>query len=53
MVDSIVVLDQGRIIQQGSYEELLTADGPFAQFLRNYLLDEDEIDDPESKQHYC
>lgn len=49
MVDTIVVLDQGRIIQHGSYEELLARDGPFAQFLKNYLLDDDDFDDPESK----
>lgn len=49
MVDTIVVLDQGRIIQHGSYDELLARDGPFAQFLKNYLLDDDDFDDPESK----
>ncbi|XP_012946646.1 multidrug resistance-associated protein 1 [Aplysia californica] len=47
MVDSIIVLHQGKIIQKGTYEELLTKDGPFAQFLRDYLLDDEEVDDPE------
>ncbi|KAH9499530.1 Multidrug resistance-associated protein 1 [Bulinus truncatus] len=48
MVDYIIVLQQGQIIQTGTYEDLLTRDGPFAQLLKNYLLNEDiEDDDPE------
>ncbi|XP_048254075.1 ATP-binding cassette sub-family C member 2-like isoform X2 [Haliotis rufescens] len=38
MVDVIVVVDQGEITEVGSYEELLDHDGPFAQFLKTYLL---------------
>ncbi|CAL1540697.1 unnamed protein product [Lymnaea stagnalis] len=47
MVDIILVLHEGRLIQSGSYEDLLSRDGPFAQFLKNYLMDDDVVDDPE------
>ncbi len=39
MVDVIVVMEQGEITEVGSYEELLNHDGPFAQFLKAYLVD--------------
>ncbi|GFS26380.1 multidrug resistance-associated protein 1, partial [Elysia marginata] len=47
MVDQILVLHQGQILQVGTYEELLSKDGPFAQYLRNYLMEDEEVDDPE------
>jgi ATP-binding cassette subfamily C protein len=31
--DRIVVLDRGRIVQQGSFEELARASGPFSAML--------------------
>ncbi|XP_041353920.1 multidrug resistance-associated protein 1-like isoform X2 [Gigantopelta aegis] len=48
-VDTIVVLIDGRVSEIGSYDDLLDHNGPFAQFLRMYLLQsEDEgEDDPE------
>ena len=49
MVDQILVLHQGQLIQVGTYEELLSKDGPFAQYLRTYLMEDDEVDDPESE----
>ena len=42
----------GEISEVGSYEELLSHDGPFAQFLKTYLTQlesEDEEEDPEGK----
>nr|KAG5688633.1 hypothetical protein BaRGS_017487 [Batillaria attramentaria] len=47
--DYIVVMDRGRVIQAGTYDELMSRDGPFAQYLRTYLLREDDadFDDPE------
>ncbi len=52
-VDRIVVIDQGQISEIGSYDELLSHNGPFAQFLKTFLLkeesDESEEEDPESK----
>ena len=52
MVDIIVVLTDGNISEIGSYEELLSHDGNFAQFLKTYLTqndDEDDDEDPESE----
>ncbi|GFN99336.1 multidrug resistance-associated protein 1 [Plakobranchus ocellatus] len=49
-VDHILVMTNGKISESGSYEELLSHDGPFAQFLKQYLTqeeDEDEEEDPE------
>ncbi|CAG5127097.1 unnamed protein product, partial [Candidula unifasciata] len=49
-VDKIVVLIDGRISEIGSYDELLSHDGDFAQFLKTYLTMEesdDEDEDPE------
>lgn len=51
MVDKIVVLTDGQISEVGSYDELLGHNGEFAQFLKEYLIQEDQpdSDDPESK----
>ena len=51
MVDSILVLKDGVISEQGSYEELLSQNGLFAEFLQQYLQqdDADSDEDPESK----
>ena len=52
-VDRIAVISDGEISEIGSYDELLTRNGAFAQFLKTFLLKEDsddsESDDPESK----
>ncbi|XP_067661101.1 multidrug resistance-associated protein 1-like [Haliotis asinina] len=49
MVDHIIVMNDGCITETGSYDELMSHDGQFAQFLKTYLIeqDEDESDDPE------
>ena len=53
MVDEVIVMHDGRISERGSYEELVSHDGPFAQFLKVYLTEvfevEEEQEDPESK----
>uniref|UniRef100_A0A1I8GXG4 ABC-type glutathione-S-conjugate transporter n=1 Tax=Macrostomum lignano TaxID=282301 RepID=A0A1I8GXG4_9PLAT len=36
-VDNIVVLNHGQLSEQGTYEELVSRNGPFAQFLRQYM----------------
>ncbi|KAL5016580.1 hypothetical protein ScPMuIL_006169 [Solemya velum] len=55
MVDMVVVMVDKRISEMGTYEELLSHDGPFAQFLKTYLTqakddddEEEEEEDPES-----
>ena len=49
-VDKIVVLVNGEISEMGSYEELLSHDGPFAQFLKTYLTQEDSDSGQESDE---
>ncbi len=51
-VDQIVVLVDGRVSETGSYQDLLSQNGAFADFLRNYLTQEDEDEselDPEGE----
>ncbi|XP_029383998.1 canalicular multispecific organic anion transporter 2 isoform X2 [Echeneis naucrates] len=46
-VDNIMVMVEGRVSEMGSYQELLNQNGSFAEFLRNYALEdiveEDEV----------
>ena len=39
-MDNIMVMVEGRVSEMGSYQELLTQNGAFAEFLRNYSLDD-------------
>ncbi|XP_048236908.1 multidrug resistance-associated protein 1-like isoform X1 [Haliotis rufescens] len=41
MTDMVVVLVDGEITEMGTYDELLSHDGAFAQFLKTYLTQED------------
>lgn len=52
LVDSIIVLIDGKITEMGTYDELLGHDGAFAQFLKTYLTQEnpDEEEDEEIEQ---
>lgn len=47
-VDNIMVLGAGRVSEMGSHQELLKQNGAFAEFLRNYaledILEEDELE---------
>ncbi len=41
--DLIVVMDEGRVSEMGSYSQLVDNDGAFAEFLRTYAnVEEDE-----------
>jgi ATP-binding cassette subfamily B protein len=39
--DSIVVLDQGKVIERGSHEELATTGGPYSAFVEEQRIEED------------
>uniref|UniRef100_A0A8D0A4J0 ATP-binding cassette, sub-family C (CFTR/MRP), member 3 n=1 Tax=Sander lucioperca TaxID=283035 RepID=A0A8D0A4J0_SANLU len=39
-VDNIMVMVEGRVSEMGSYQELLKQNGAFAEFLRNYALED-------------
>jgi len=47
-VDSVVVMRSGQISEVGSYQDLLSHDKAFAQFLRTYLTHDDQDDDDET-----
>ncbi|XP_076457656.1 multidrug resistance-associated protein 1-like [Babylonia areolata] len=47
MVDQILVMSDGTITEAGSYEELLSHDGDFAQFLKAYLTQDEEDEEEE------
>lgn len=40
--DRILMLDEGRIIEQGTYEELIALNGKFAAMIRRQRLDEEQ-----------
>ncbi|XP_030195268.1 canalicular multispecific organic anion transporter 2 isoform X1 [Gadus morhua] len=48
-VDNILVMVDGRVTEMGSYQELLDQNGAFAEFLRNYaiedVIEEEAIED--------
>ncbi|KAK2866207.1 hypothetical protein Q7C36_002263 [Tachysurus vachellii] len=44
-VDNIMVIVEGRVSEMGSYQDLLNENGAFAEFLRNYSLEEIMEDD--------
>jgi ATP-binding cassette, subfamily C (CFTR/MRP), member 1 len=46
-VDNVVVLSNGVISETGSYEELLSQNQSFAQFLKTYFTQEDHKEDDE------
>lgn len=49
-VDSILVMTDGRISEMGTYNELLSHNGAFAQFLTTYLTQQDESEDDEDDE---
>jgi len=53
VVDNIVVVVDGEISESGSYEELLSDDENFAQFLRTYLQQQETEDNEDEERLYC
>ena len=54
MVDKIVVLNDGNIAEYGTYEELISRGGVFAQFLKSYLdqdAESEQEEDAEGRPH--
>lgn len=52
LVDTVVLLQEGRIVEAGSYLQLMRRNGPLAQYLHFVLStsdDTDAEDDPEGK----
>uniref|UniRef100_A0A8V5GWV8 Canalicular multispecific organic anion transporter 2 n=1 Tax=Melopsittacus undulatus TaxID=13146 RepID=A0A8V5GWV8_MELUD len=52
-VDHIIVLGDGKISEMGSYQDLLKQNKAFAEFLRNYALDEDIEEDEPTAHSWC
>uniref|UniRef100_A0AAQ6AM15 ATP-binding cassette, sub-family C (CFTR/MRP), member 3 n=1 Tax=Amphiprion ocellaris TaxID=80972 RepID=A0AAQ6AM15_AMPOC len=51
-VDNIMVMVDGRVSEMGSYQELLKQNGAFAEFLRNYSLDDIVEEDEATGTHF-
>ncbi|KAM7371220.1 hypothetical protein PAMP_010709 [Pampus punctatissimus] len=49
-VDNIMVMVEGRVSEMGSYQELLKQNGAFAEFLRNYALEDITEEDEETDE---
>ena len=43
--DMIVVMKDGRVSEAGSYDDLLEGDGAFAEFIKTYLLETEDLSD--------
>lgn len=39
-VDQVLIIDDGQVLESGKYEELKDKNGPFAEFIKNYLTSE-------------
>ena len=48
-VDHIIVLDDGCISEAGTYEELISHQGVFADFITTYLNEHPESEDEEAE----
>lgn len=44
LMDTIIVMTDGKISEMGSYQELLKQDGAFAEFLRTYANADQDVE---------
>ncbi|XP_060602679.1 multidrug resistance-associated protein 1-like isoform X1 [Ruditapes philippinarum] len=51
MVDRIVVIADGQISEMGTYRELISRDGPFAQLLHTLAQEDSPTDDESDENH--
>ena len=51
--DLIVVMDDGKIIEVGSYDELLNNSGHFAEFIRTYGATDENEEEEEDVDGFC
>jgi ABC-type multidrug transport system fused ATPase/permease subunit len=51
VLDKIIVLDEGRVVESGSHAELLSTDGPYSKMWKDQLrtLDVETPVDPPSQ----
>ena len=50
MVDQIIVMEDGRIREMGTYDELLSHRGAFSVFLETYLLQRNQENEEEDEE---
>ena len=50
-VDQIIVLRHGRVSEAGTYDQLLSHNGPFAKFIKNYLVHPSTVHDPQGNHN--
>ncbi len=46
--DQIIVMERGKVVQQGTHEEMLLTDGPYSRLIRAEMADGQESPSPES-----
>ena len=48
--DVILILREGRVLEAGSYDQLVARSGPFARYLRNCLTQQGPSRDPADRE---
>ncbi len=51
-MDKIVVIKDGEISEFGSYKDLIEQNGAFAEFIRTYLQDTEEVEEIDEEGIY-
>ncbi len=45
--DAVVAMRRGRVSEAGSYDDLLNSDGAFAEFIKTYLQETEDLSEEE------